>query len=70
MSKALPRIDGHGPIDMHVHIGPELLMRRYSPQSLAEEARREGIGVGYEESFPGDHRLGQPAAPGPTMRCR
>jgi hypothetical protein len=51
MSKALPRIDGNGPIDMHVHIGPELLMRRYSPQSLAEEARREGIGVVMKNHF-------------------
>jgi hypothetical protein len=51
MAKALPRIDGHGPIDMHVHIGPELLMRRYSPQSLAEEARREGIGVVMKNHF-------------------
>ncbi len=51
MPKALPRIDGHGPIDMHVHIGPELLMRRYSPQSLAEEARREGIGVVMKNHF-------------------
>jgi hypothetical protein len=51
MAKALPRVDGHGPIDMHVHIGPELLMRRYSPASLAEEARREGIGVVMKNHF-------------------
>lgn len=51
MANALPRVDGHGPIDMHVHIGPELLMRRYSPQSLAEEARREGIGVVMKNHF-------------------
>lgn len=51
MSNALPRVDGHGPIDMHVHIGPELLMRRYSPQALAEEARREGIGVVMKNHF-------------------
>jgi len=51
MAKPLPRIDGHGPIDMHVHIGPELLMRRYSPQALADEARREGIGVVMKNHF-------------------
>jgi Family of unknown function (DUF6282) len=51
MTNALPRIDGNGPIDMHVHIGPELLMRRYSPQALAEEARREGIGVVMKNHF-------------------
>ncbi len=49
--KALPRIDGHGVIDMHVHIGPELLRRRYTSMTLAEEARREGIGVVMKNHF-------------------
>ncbi len=49
--KPLPRIDGHGPIDMHVHIGPELLRRRYTSMTLAEEARREGIGVVMKNHF-------------------
>jgi hypothetical protein len=47
----LPRIDGKGIIDMHIHVGPELLRRRYSPASLAEEARREGIGVVMKNHF-------------------
>jgi len=33
--KPLPRIDGQGVIDMHVHTGPELLQRRYDPMTLA-----------------------------------
>lgn len=49
--KALPRIDGHGVIDMHVHIGPELMRRRYTSMTLAEEARREGIGVVMKNHF-------------------
>ena len=49
--KSLPRIDGQGVIDMHVHIGPELLRRRYTSMTLAEEARREGIGVVMKNHF-------------------
>ncbi len=49
--KPLPRIDGQGVIDMHVHIGPELLRRRYSSMTLAEEARREGVGVVMKNHF-------------------
>jgi hypothetical protein len=49
--KLLPRIDGQGVIDMHVHIGPELLRRRYSCMTLAEEARREGVGVVMKNHF-------------------
>ncbi len=49
--KTLPRIDRHGVIDMHVHIGPELLRRRYTSMTLAEEARREGIGVVMKNHF-------------------
>ena len=50
-STPLPRIDDKGIIDMHIHVGPELLRRRYSPASLAEEARREGIGVVMKNHF-------------------
>lgn len=50
-SSPLPRVDGKGIIDMHIHVGPELLRRRYSPASLAEEARREGIGVVMKNHF-------------------
>jgi hypothetical protein len=49
--KALPRVDGKCVIDMHVHIGPEYLRRRYSAETLAEEARREGFGVVMKNHF-------------------
>ncbi len=49
--KTLPRIDGEGVIDMHVHTGPEFLQRRYDPITLAEEARREGIGIVMKNHF-------------------
>ena len=51
MNKPLPRVDGKCVIDMHVHIGPELLRRRYSAASLADEARREGFGVVMKNHF-------------------
>ncbi len=50
-SRPLPRVDGKGLIDMHVHVGPEFIKRRYSAASLAEEARREGIGVVMKNHF-------------------
>ncbi len=49
--RPLPRVDGMGTIDMHVHVGPEFIKRRYSAASLAEEARREGIGVVMKNHF-------------------
>jgi hypothetical protein len=49
--KALPRVDGKCVIDMHVHIGPEYLRRRYSAETLADEARREGFGVVMKNHF-------------------
>ena len=49
--KALPRVDGNGVIDMHIHIGPEFLRRRYNAITLAEEARREGVGVVMKNHF-------------------
>jgi hypothetical protein len=53
MSKGrpLPRVDNKGIIDMHVHIGPEFIRRRYSAATLADEARREGIGVVMKNHF-------------------
>jgi hypothetical protein len=48
---ALPRVDNKRVIDMHVHIGPEFLRRKYSAASLAEEARREGFGVVMKNHF-------------------
>jgi hypothetical protein len=49
--KALPRVDDKGVIDMHVHIGPEFLRRRYNAEALAAEARREGFGVVMKNHF-------------------
>lgn len=51
MMKALPHVGDKRVIDMHVHIGPEFLRRRYSAESLAEEARREGFGVVMKNHF-------------------
>ena len=51
MSKPLPRVGDKCVIDMHVHIGPELLRRRYSAASLADEARRDGFGVVMKNHF-------------------
>lgn len=47
----LPRVDGRGVIDMHIHVGPEFMTRRYTPMTLAEEARREGIGIVMKNHF-------------------
>jgi len=47
----LPRLGDKYVIDMHVHIGPEFLRRKYSAASLAEEARREGFGVVMKNHF-------------------
>lgn len=49
--KALPRVGSKRVIDMHVHIGPEFLRRKYSAATLAEEARREGFGVVMKNHF-------------------
>jgi hypothetical protein len=49
--KALPHVGDKRMIDMHVHIGPEFLRRKYSAESLAAEARREGFGVVMKNHF-------------------
>jgi hypothetical protein len=49
--RSLPRVDKKCVIDMHVHIGPEFLRRKYSAASLAQEARREGFGVVMKNHF-------------------
>ena len=49
--KFLPRVDKKCVIDMHVHIGPEFLRRKYSAATLAEEARRESFGVVMKNHF-------------------
>ncbi|MFZ1090761.1 MAG: DUF6282 family protein [Xanthobacteraceae bacterium] len=48
---SLPHIGNKRVIDMHVHIGPEFLRRKYNAASLAEEARREGFGVVMKNHF-------------------
>lgn len=50
-AKPLPRVDDKGILDMHVHVGPEFIRRRYSAASLAHEARSEGIGVVMKNHF-------------------
>lgn len=49
--KALPKVDDKHVIDMHVHIGPEFLRRKYNAENLAAEARREGFGVVMKNHF-------------------
>jgi len=49
--KALPHVGDRRVIDMHVHIGPELLRRKYTADALAAEARREGFGVVMKNHF-------------------
>jgi hypothetical protein len=49
--KSFPHVGDKRVIDMHVHIGPEYLRRKYSAASLAEEARREGFGVVMKNHF-------------------
>jgi hypothetical protein len=49
--QALPHVGDKRVIDMHVHIGPEFLRRKYSAETLAAEARREGFGVVMKNHF-------------------
>jgi hypothetical protein len=51
MTKPLPHVGNKRVIDMHVHIGPEFLRRKYTAASLAAEARREGFGVVMKNHF-------------------
>ncbi len=32
-------------LDLHVHVGPEFLTRRYDIETLAEEAQREATNI-------------------------
>jgi hypothetical protein len=38
-------------LDLHVHVGPEFLKRRYTIDTLAEEGQREGIGFAAKNHF-------------------
>jgi uncharacterized protein DUF6282 len=51
MPAALPRVDDLLLLDMHVHVGPEYLQRRYTAQALMEEGRREGFGAVMKNHF-------------------
>ncbi|HUG99634.1 MAG TPA: DUF6282 family protein [Gammaproteobacteria bacterium] len=51
MASALPKVGDKHLIDMHVHVGPEYLQRRYSAAALAEEGRREGFGAVMKNHF-------------------
>ena len=51
MPVALPKVDDKLVMDMHVHVGPEYLRRRYTVQSLMEEGRREGFGAVLKNHF-------------------
>src|SRR3989441_3564417 len=51
MHDALPKVDDLLLLDMHVHVGPEYLQRRYTAQSLMEEGRREGFGAVMKNHF-------------------
>ena len=47
----LPRRGGRPPIDLHVHVGPELLARRYTAREIAEEADAAGFGCILKNHF-------------------
>jgi hypothetical protein len=51
MANALPKVDDKWLLDMHVHVGPEYLQRRYTAQALMEEGRREGFGAVMKNHF-------------------
>jgi hypothetical protein len=47
----LPMLGDKPPIDFHVHVGPELLARRYSARTIAEEAHAAGFGCVLKNHF-------------------
>lgn len=51
MALALPKVDDLLLLDMHVHVGPEYLQRRYTAQALMDEGRREGFGAVMKNHF-------------------
>ncbi|MBI3373833.1 MAG: hypothetical protein HY017_19075 [Betaproteobacteria bacterium] len=51
MAGALPKVDDQLLLDMHVHVGPEYLQRRYTAQALMDEGRREGFGAVMKNHF-------------------
>jgi hypothetical protein len=51
MPAALPSVDDKLLLDMHVHVGPEYLRRRYTAEALMDEGRREGFGAVMKNHF-------------------
>jgi len=51
MAGGLPKVDDKLLIDMHVHVGPEYLRRRYTAEALVEEGRRAGFGAVMKNHF-------------------
>lgn len=51
MPAPLPRVGDKLLIDMHVHVGPEYLRRRYTAEALVEEGRRAGFGAVMKNHF-------------------
>ena len=51
MTTALPKVDDQWLLDVHVHVGPEYLQRRYTAQALIDEGRREGFGAVMKNHF-------------------
>ena len=51
MAHALPKVDDKLLLDMHVHVGPEYLQRRYTAEALMDEGRREGFGAVMKNHF-------------------
>ena len=51
MAGALPKVGDKLLLDMHVHVGPEYLQRRYTAAALIEEGRREGFGAVLKNHF-------------------
>ena len=51
MAHGLPKVDDKLLLDMHVHVGPEYLQRRYTAETLMEEGRREGFGAVMKNHF-------------------
>jgi hypothetical protein len=51
MASPLPKVDDKLLLDMHVHVGPEYLQRRYTAEALMDEGRREGFGAVMKNHF-------------------
>jgi hypothetical protein len=69
MAGSLPRVDDKLLLDMHVHVGPEYLRRRYTAQALMEEGRREGFGAVMKNHFqPTTAWVSQAARPDDEVR--